>query len=190
MAFIFDFRPEKNDAPSRTCRRTRPQDGRRFAVPPSPTGQRQRWGTVDIHERLQPNPDSRVSPWRAGVSALLRTTMTIVPLQLTFIRQQELTVLAVPYHPSRRSRPAPPPSCPRATACARRGRARARASRRRREAGGRRQRGRASSPAAQYPCEYSEHPVRLLRVPCVSSTSRWTAAARPSEWPGEQRTAQ
>jgi hypothetical protein len=38
--FYFRFPTRKNHAPSRTCRRTRPQDGRRCAVPPSPTGQR------------------------------------------------------------------------------------------------------------------------------------------------------
>jgi hypothetical protein len=37
--FYFRFPTRKNDAPSRTRRGTRPQDGRRYAVPPSPTGQ-------------------------------------------------------------------------------------------------------------------------------------------------------
>jgi hypothetical protein len=37
--FYFRFPTRKNDGPSRTCHWTRPQDGRRYAVPPSPTGQ-------------------------------------------------------------------------------------------------------------------------------------------------------
>ena len=37
--FYFRFPTRKNDAPNRTCHGTRPQDGRRYAVPPSPTGQ-------------------------------------------------------------------------------------------------------------------------------------------------------
>jgi hypothetical protein len=37
--FYFRFPTRKNDGPSRTCHWTRPQDGRRCAVPPSPTGQ-------------------------------------------------------------------------------------------------------------------------------------------------------
>ncbi len=37
--FYFRFPARKNDGPSRTCHGTRPQDGRRYAVPPSPTGQ-------------------------------------------------------------------------------------------------------------------------------------------------------
>ena len=37
--FYFRFPTRKNDGPSRTCHGTRPQDGRRYAVPPSPTGQ-------------------------------------------------------------------------------------------------------------------------------------------------------
>jgi hypothetical protein len=38
--FYFRFPTRKNDGPSRTCHGTRPQDGRRYAVPPSPAGQR------------------------------------------------------------------------------------------------------------------------------------------------------
>ena len=37
--FYFRFPTRKNDAPNRTRRGTKPQDGRRYAVPPSPTGQ-------------------------------------------------------------------------------------------------------------------------------------------------------
>jgi hypothetical protein len=37
--FYFRFPTRKNDGPNRTCHGTRPQDGRRYAVPPSPTGQ-------------------------------------------------------------------------------------------------------------------------------------------------------
>ena len=40
--FYFRFPTRKNDGPSRTCHGTRPQDGRRYAVPPSPTGQASR----------------------------------------------------------------------------------------------------------------------------------------------------
>ena len=36
--FYFRFPTRKNDGPSRTCHGTGPQDGRRYAVPPSPTG--------------------------------------------------------------------------------------------------------------------------------------------------------
>ena len=37
--FYFRFPTRKNDGPSRTRHWTRPQAGRRYAVPPSPTGQ-------------------------------------------------------------------------------------------------------------------------------------------------------
>jgi hypothetical protein len=37
--FYFRFPTRKNDGPNRTSHGTRPQDGRRYAVPPSPTGQ-------------------------------------------------------------------------------------------------------------------------------------------------------
>ena len=40
--FCFRFPTRKNGVPNRTRRGTKPQDGRRYAVPPSPTGQASR----------------------------------------------------------------------------------------------------------------------------------------------------
>ncbi len=58
MVFIFDFRPEKSDMPNRTCHGTRPQDGRRYAVPPSPAGQRSKSPAVQFRRKTSVHP-----PW-------------------------------------------------------------------------------------------------------------------------------